>query len=286
MNEFLANYYGTAGYGSVESTPANESVEKTAQAELFAKLAADNGVDLNTLSDEQVNQLWSDTFGTEKSAEEAGDKEDGKDDSEDEKKDEAKKELAEKKAAAEKFAEADYLGRVMAHSYVNELNKIAGAKETATSVANKFREVAGKAGKVVGDHMERTGKKVTQKVTGVGTHNMTPSHAKAVGAVTHGMGAAAAGGAAYGVSKAVGDKKEKKASALDDLAFQSALAKIAEMNGDVDVAAARMNAVFTLTGGELPNGTKVAAAGDNVDDAINIRSLEYLEAAGYQVNWE
>ena len=52
MNELLASHYGTNGGGS------SELLEKEAQTELFAKLAADNGIDLNTLSDEQVQGLW------------------------------------------------------------------------------------------------------------------------------------------------------------------------------------------------------------------------------------
>jgi hypothetical protein len=108
---------------------------------------------------------------------------------------------------------------------------------------------------------------------------MTPSHAKGVGAAAVGGGAAAVGGGA-----ALASKKKKEASALNELARESALAKIAESGEfDGEIAADRIDAVLTLTGGDL-QGTKVASA-ENVDQAVEIRSLELLEAAGYPVNW-
>ena len=151
MNEFLAAYYQT---GPTSPQTTGEEVEKQAQIELFSKLAADNNIDLESLSDEQVGQLWADF---QKNAS-AAPTDATKIAEEEEKKEEAKKEHEEKKAAAEKLAEADFLGRVVAHAYVNELKKIAAAsgaeaeipspdaddiKEAAASEFAAIKEAAG-----------------------------------------------------------------------------------------------------------------------------------------------
>jgi hypothetical protein len=86
------------------------------------------------------------------------------------------------------------------------------------------------------------------------------------------------GGAAYGAHRAM--KKEE--SALDTLASELAFNKAAEAGWDSDEAAERIIAVVTLSGGE---SQKVAMAND-LDQAVEIRSLELLEQAGYPVTWE
>lgn len=137
MDQELARIYGTPGALS------DEDLEKQAEAELFVKLAGEEGIDINQLSDEQVAELYAATF--EKDAGEMppqfqkgnGNGESKKDEEKEEKAEE-KEEDAEKKAQAEfaaiqewqeKCAEADKLGRIMAHSYVQELGKIGEAVE-------------------------------------------------------------------------------------------------------------------------------------------------------------
>lgn len=156
MDQFLADYYGT---GSTPAVQANDDETKLAQAaeiELFGKLAAANGIDLNTLTDAQIEQLYADTFSKEAEfppAKEDKDDKGGEEEAES-KKEKAKEEHEEKKASQEKLAEADFLGRVMAHAYVQELNKIAAAtgeegetKEalSATEIGMKARHHGGKA---------------------------------------------------------------------------------------------------------------------------------------------
>jgi hypothetical protein len=113
MDLNLASMYGT---------PGGEEFEKTAQAELFAKLAADEGINLNNLEDHQISELWNSTFGTKLAGEEC--EECGKSECECEEKTSAAQEFYREKDYQEKVAEADYLGRVMAHSYVQELGNI------------------------------------------------------------------------------------------------------------------------------------------------------------------
>lgn len=109
---------------------SNEEAEKLAEVELFTKLAADNGIDLDQLSQDQVNDLWY-AFKT------AGDEEKEDDDDKDDKKEKAKAEFAEKKEASMKIAESDELGRLMARSFMDEVQKLAsGQAPTQPKVAS------------------------------------------------------------------------------------------------------------------------------------------------------
>lgn len=103
-----------------------EEATKVAEVELFTKLAAENGIDLDQLSQEQVNELWV-AFKT--AGEESDEKKD--DEKDDEKKEKAKAEFAAKKEASMKIAESDALGRLMARSFMDEVTKIASGRPSA-----------------------------------------------------------------------------------------------------------------------------------------------------------
>ena len=119
INAHLAN---TAAANQEEAT-------KVAEVELFTKLAAENGIDLDQLSQEQVNELWV-AFKT--AGEESDEKKDDeKDEKDDEKKEKAKAEFAAKKEASMKIAESDALGRLMARSFMDEVTKIASGRPSA-----------------------------------------------------------------------------------------------------------------------------------------------------------
>ena len=302
MDRLIAEYFGNnVKTASAEVDPSEQ--EKVAQMEIFTKLAADQGIDLEKLSEDQIAHLWNHVFSKEASAEEEKEKESEGDPAE-AKKEEAKKEHEEKKEAMAKMAEATFLGKVMAHSLVAELreiskeasvetdpgetqegeNKEAAMPPQLAKALGKGKELAGKAGKAVagaadkgGKKLEHLGKKVTEKATGVGASNMKPSHAKGVGAATVGAGAAAAGAAAHHFGK------KKESSAIDELALVEAV-KIAEAAGfNTEEAANRVSGVFHL--GMLGESEKVASATDH-EAAIQVRALEFLEAAGYPVTWE
>lgn len=112
MNEYLASYFGTNA-----QAPSEDEIQKQAQAELFLKLAEEEGIDIDQLSDDQVEELYASTFGDEGES------------VEDDTADQAVAEWYQQKEAADKFAEAEFMGRTMAHAYVDELNKIAGGEE-------------------------------------------------------------------------------------------------------------------------------------------------------------
>lgn len=221
MNAFLADYYGTA------ASPSAEEVAQAQQIDFFAKTAAANGIDLSQLDQNQINWLWGQVF--TKTAEEAGEdkKEEGKEE-EKAKEEKAKEEYEEKKEAMAKIAEADFLGRVIAHSMWDESDKIAQDRQ---AYLHKAAEEEAK---------KEEAKKEDEK------------------------------------------EKESSVSSLDLKAAELALSKIASSNyWDLHEAADRLKAVLTLGAGE---SVKIASA-PNFGAAVDIRSLELLELAGYPIQW-
>lgn len=308
MDLDLARMYGTPGL-KVAEAQAQENLEKQAQLELFAKLAADSNIDLNSLSDDQISELWTSTFGEKVAAEEPKEekkeiKEEAKEEHESEA--EEKREHEEKKAAAaaelvelQKQAELAYFdraGRQMAHAMMSELSAIKEAAELEAKEASasqavknlgqyakyKGKELAGKvtdskAGKAVGKHLENVGKKVMNPVAKGGEGAMHPSTAKRIGAGAYGAGAAAAAG---GTAAAVHHhNKKKESSAIDEMAVDTALKLAADGGYDVEQAGELLAGVVEAT-----ESTKIASA-STVEQAVEIRALEFLEAAGYPVQW-
>ena len=228
MHEELAKMYGTNGAGVEEQ----EEQAKLAHLEMFAKLAAKHGVDLSVMTDEQIIGLHNEVFGVEKTASDDKDEDDkdGKDikskeekgDDKDEDDKGAEEYFAEKKAFQEKFAEADLMGRVMAHAFVQERAEIEKAASTGAPPP------------------------------------------------------------AAPVPQQSEDSEKTAAAKFEKTACAHAI-KIAEAaNYPTDVAEARVTAVYTLG---LQESEKIASV-NTVQDALHVRGLEYLEAAGYPVNWE
>lgn len=122
MDEYLASIYGT-------STP--ESLEKTAQAELLMKLAEDEDIDLSGLTEEQLGALADQVVSDDQDPNAGGVVEPAG---------EAGGEAVVQEEAQAKFAEADFLGRVMAHSYTQELNKIAAEEGGFPPAAKKCKD--------------------------------------------------------------------------------------------------------------------------------------------------
>lgn len=226
MDEQLAAIYGT---GNDES-----DIEKTAAAELLVKLAEEQGVDLDDFSDEEVNEmineLYSDNGGIEHTA------------------------------SQEKFAEADFLGRVMAHSMVQELGNI--EKQAKTSYIGR---ITGASGVLVGQKALGKAKQMLSKATSNAERSKAldlinrAKHVRGEGAkrMAVRVGLPAAGLAAAGGAAASMGGKKKQSSALDMLAVERANQMLAEA-GYVKEASA---------------------------DEVEIRALQILEANGYPVEW-
>jgi len=291
MNDFLAQAYGTAN-------PSDEQ-EKLASAGMFAKLAAENGVDLNSYSDEEVADLYNTWQSKVAAGGEHGHKhghKGGKD--EPEKKDEkvaaAHAEFMQTKEAQEKFAEADLMGRIMAHSFAQESREIA---EKTAGRAGDAAKAVGDAGKAVGSRVKDlvTGRRqhahemISESLKGnpalhgarmEGLRQAKSEKLKRIGAgVAAGTAATAAGAAA--AHKATSGKKE--ASAQDEVAAELALYKAAEAGFNPEEAGERLDALFTL--GLPADGESKVASAENFEQGMHIRALELLEMVGYPINW-
>lgn len=225
MDEQLAAIYGT---GQVEE----DDLEKTAAAELLVKLAEEQGVDLNDFSDAEVGEMLDDLYnnGIEHTAEN------------------------------EKVAEADYLGRVMAHSMVQELNNIEKS-------AGEYTNLAMKAIKKYPSKLKERGSSAAaflrQARQGASTSGQKLTKSQRAMSALRGMGklspelrVVGTGGAVAG-AHALGKRKES--SALETLATQRAYELAAEA------------------------GYIKEASG--LDYAVERRALEICEANGIPVEW-
>lgn len=240
MDEQLAAIYGT-GQQYVE-----EDIEKTAAAELLVKLAEEEGVDLDNFSDEEIAGMIGELYGE---GGEGGEGTEIHDEGE------------------EKVAEADMLGRVMAHAMVQELGEIekeAGARMDAVKGGAK------KAWEATRDYHRRGASQIGEGVRGGVKEGPSQPMSKWERAKMVGKGAArfaphaAAAGTAAALAGGGGGKKTKKASAIDKLAEARAYEML-------------MEAGYV----EEPQ-EKVAS---DLDYAVEARALEMLEANGYPVEW-
>lgn len=267
MNEWLANIYGTGGA---------EDIEKTAQHHLIQKLAAEQGIDLSGLNEDEVNQLAAEVLGgeeteTQEEAVEAAPAEDPA--------------IALQKEAQAKFEEADFLGRVMAHSYTQELEKIAAAK-TAGKLSNFGSAVASKAkhfGKAVDKKVQHVGQRAVEVGTragkGSGAH-LSPSTKRKAGYGLAG-GVAAAGAAAH-------HKMKKEASAFEKLAEMHAaeiLGAAQQAGYDPAAQGQQLDAQGQVQGQEQVQEQQTAQPeqAQQFQQALDERALQLLQENGYDV---
>lgn len=259
MSDSLTEIFGTNKTAAAQ--PTNEDLEKQAQLDFFHGLCAEKGIDIEKLPEAKLHELFKTAMEIKAAGEDGDEEKKRKAKEEEEKKKEAdaklasaNSEFAEKRAAAQKVAEADFMGRVMAHAYVDELQKIAGGmppqfmhgkgkeegkpeekdeKEKAKKEEDEKKEASVRADRLIAEFVNKTGS----------ARNPTPS--------------------------------------LDELAGNHAIDLLKQAGTDGSVAVARINAVYTLG---LPESTKIASQ-TSTEEAIHVRALEYCEAAGYQVNW-
>lgn len=266
MNAWLSEVYGT-GAGSPD-------IEKTAQALLIEKLAEAEGIDISGLSPEQMDELAGQVL-----EEDSGEKEAGEPASEEEVSEEVAEETV--KEAQAKFEEADFLGRVMAHSYTQELEKIASAGEIASKVTGALGRGVGHVKKYTVDAANQVAagaKALKGGLRGAGDAVPGSIDAKAGEAVRRamrrqgsqelakGLGklvlpVAGTGAVAYGAKKAL----EKEASAIEKLAQMQA-AEILQANG-----------IDPSTGAPFEQDEPATA-----EEAVDQRAVEILKEAGYR----
>ncbi|MEI6357284.1 MAG: hypothetical protein WCP53_09295 [Verrucomicrobiota bacterium] len=318
MDPFLAQLYGTQASVEAEKVASAQDIDP-AQVELFTKAAAAHGIDLTQLAPEQVEQLWDASFS--KLAESAAKHEAGETKSEEAKEEaeEDDKDEAEKKAYAEWFEVQDQAGRIMAHAFHQESQKIAASmsekaknlggyiKDKGKAIGKHVGEAFGSAERAVGKHVgeafgsaERAAAKGL-KEEAAGAPNSPYGDTKLRDAVKQqiagrnkalkssailGGGALAATGAGVGIHHALKEKKkEGSLENLNEAAIELALDKVAAAGWNAEEAVERLGAVFTLTGVDGPQDLSKIASADDVETAVEIRSLQLLESAGYPVTW-
>lgn len=265
MDAKLAEIYGT-------NAVTESDVEKLAAAELAEGLAGEEGLDLSGLGADEIEALAREVLGAGEATEE--------------KVAEADEEITEEQTDdevdpefQEKVAEADYLGRVMAHSFNQErveIEKNAGPKmEAAKAALKRFggraKAFGGKAkdkAKAVGAKAKSVGKKGAEGVR-EGARRVGAAAAITAGQASKykkPLAIGAAGGAAAGFAAGRMSKKSSDLSALDQLAI------------------ARAQEILEQNGVEM-NTEKVAADEDNraelLAQAVEARAEELLTEAGY-----
>lgn len=291
MNSWLAQVYGTNG-----ATSGGDDLEKVAQSMLLQKMAEAEGVDISGLNQDQLGALAAEVFPGEGEeggevveeqpgvgaapAKQAG--EPASETGEEVQETEEVQDLA--KEAQAKFEEADFLGRVMAHSFNNEMDKIASARgegqvKTAGAVGaalNKLRGGASSAASAAKSHAGRAAGAVKEHAGRAA--NFAKSHKGHIGAAA---GGAAAGGAA---GYAAGHSKE--ASILIEKLATIKAAEILEANG-IDPTTGQplpgSEAATAPAQGAAAGGQQAASPEQQVDQAVNERAVEILKEAGYRL---
>ncbi len=243
MDPRLAEIYGT----NEEAT----DVEKTAAAELAEKLASEGSMDIDGMADEDIEALAQEVLSA---------------DSNEENTEESEETQEEETETTDKVAEADYLGRVMAHAYVQELK---GIDKEAAKGGNVMAKL-----KAMGASAKKSGKKLFAK----GKKGLAAGKAKAMEAgksakkygKKHGKAMAGAGALGLAAGVAAG-RKSKEASALDTLAAQRAREILAENGVELNEEA------------EVETEEKQAATKfDVLAAAVEARAQELLVAEGYE----
>ena len=276
MDPRLAEIYGT-----------NEDVsdvEKTAAAELAEKLAEEGEMNIDEMDNDAIEALAQEVLSSdeeqsdegeeeEKTASDAEDAEEeaAEEEETEESEEEETDEKAEKTAAdetEEKLAEADYIGRVMAHAYVQELksiDKVAAKKEGPSKTRFRFEQAKQKVKNVASEVGDRAKSTANAAAFEFGRASKKKKGLMGAGA------AAGLGAAGFAAKKAFGKKGKKKHSAatpaLDTLAQQRAL-EILEENG-VDVS-------------EKQAESEAPSKWDVLGDAVEARAMELLKAEGFE----
>lgn len=188
--------------------------EALATAALAEKLAASDEINVDGMSDDEAEALASELLGT--TAEETPAEEPAAEEAPEE---EGEKTAEELTPEQEKIAEADYLGRVMAHAYAAErreieknagkLDNLKGAAAMAGAAASKHKDKAVKGAKAAGgkvlEHLKAHGK-----------------HMAGAGAAGAAAGAVAGRKSKKASAEEVPAQEEQQVSALDQLAVARA----------------------------------------------------------------
>jgi hypothetical protein len=259
MDEFLNELYGTSQIIN------GDDVEKQAAAEFLIKLAEQEGVDLDTLSDAEVGDLLAEI-------EKQGSAQ-------------AQAQAQPQAEAQEKLAEADFLGRAMAHAYVNELHEI--EKQAKAPVM------------ALGEHLGKTLKKkglgAAAGELGRSQVQALKSGGSALKSLITGKAPEAAGKGAKGLTIAKKKGESVRGAALRALGHSAQLASPTLAAGGLAAGGTALAMKKKSFDEQFENMARerayemLAEAGYDVEKVaqgdIESRALQMLEQAGYPVQW-
>jgi ElaB/YqjD/DUF883 family membrane-anchored ribosome-binding protein len=251
MNELVNEYYSKLASANQAT---GEDAAIAAHTPYFLKVAEANNIDVNALAQDEAAfaSVWNETVKMASEEEEESDEE------------KAKREHAEKKASVEKLAQWDMQGRVMAQSFLDELNKVAAPEQLELPGVKE----KGRLGKLVERGKDLAGK----------TKDLIKKHPYAAGGIAAGT-AALGGGAAYLATR----NRKKKASAFEVEAAKLASAYLINANYDESQVVDALNGVLSAGGPASENQLKIASA--DYENALIIRAHEYVESVGVPVDW-
>ena len=250
MSALLADVFGTK---IASAQVDDDELIKQANLAFFSELCEREGINVDQLDDDQVGNLFKTAMEIKAAADEEDDNpsteshekgETAEKEKEEEKKEAAKlaaanDEYMQKRATAVKVAEAEAMGKIMAHSFVAELDKISAdlsgttpAPEDSTKEASVARAEA-----LISAFDQIKQAHVASQTTS------TPN--------------------------------------FDELSARHAIEMLKQAGVDEDVAVSRVSAAYTLG---IPESTKIASAAD-ANTALELRALEFCDAAGFQVDW-
>lgn len=286
MNPFLAQMYNTADNIATVSGATPEDFHKNAQAELLDTHLQKLGYDMSTLDANGLSAVATELFGPDneitKMAHQAG---------------AVAAPAPAVDSAQEKVAEADTLGRLMAHAYVDELANLEKKALSMGDVASKAKEVGGKvkdvassAGGSIASAAREGASRAGEAAGALGSAakghkwdpNQTKSKALGAGLATAGvLGTAAAAKGVHGAIKKRQEGKEATASAVvQEIIAKTAAMRQGEVTWDDAVEKRAMeilhaNGIDPSTGESVSDEEKIAAE-------LNQRAVALLQSKGYQ----
>lgn len=336
MDTWLAQAYGTNGASA-------EDLQKIAQAEMAQQMAQQDGVDLSSLSEEQIAHLGGEMLGQQGQGQGGQPQQPGMPGQQEQggqidpsqlteehvqqaqeileaaqtgqqvdpamlqeaqaimqivqqsqgQQQPGQQEMAKVAEAQAKFEEADFLGRVMAHSFNQESEKIAASK-MAGGIMGQAAHHAGAAAHAVGHHAgqaahavdqgaQHLGKKLVGAIgrTGGAEAKMHPHTARAFGYGAAGAGALGAGAAAHHMAK------EATIGAIEKAAMQQA-ANILQANGidpTTGQPAQQQAPAIAPPGGVQAGGPVQTGAGPQaaLGDLVEKRAHQILRGLGWNI---
>jgi len=254
MNAYLASMYGTG-----KPVEQNGDAEKIAQAELFAKVAAEAQIDLSQYSKEQINELFNEVIVKSAAEQKAPKVEETQKEAQASLEAAAREEWSRTKEAQAQWDEADRTGRQMAHAYVAEMRKIA-----ADGGLDFLSKLAGGLPPQFAAHMKGKDGEGKKEEKGEPPHAEKKEEKK----------------------EEKDGKKEAQAAVLSKLSSAAgpvAIQLLVERGFNQDEVTRKVAAVLELG---LADGdmSKVASA-SSFEAATGIRALEICEKLGFEIDW-